>query len=239
MAAISIDPVARLAERQHWITPAAEIAAQDAIRAAFEPLGSNAEPVRDALHGSWLHQPLHAVLTDVPVGAWTAAVVFDAIAAVTDSEKLDSAAGTLVLLGLVGAAGAAITGLNDWADVKESAPRRIGAVHALLNVASTGLFTASAVFRRKASSRTTARWLAAVGFAVVSVSAHLGGNLVYEHHVGTVANAETEPIPRDPEDRPMHWADESSQREKNHDKTLADSFPTSDPPSSIPDPAGD
>lgn len=45
--------------------------------------------------------------------------------------------------------------------------------------------------------------------------------------------------PRDPEDRPVHPEDEQQQREKMHDKTLADSFPTSDPPSTIPDPAED
>ena len=45
--------------------------------------------------------------------------------------------------------------------------------------------------------------------------------------------------PRDPEDRPISSGDEQSQREKMHDKTLADSFPTSDPPSTIPDPAED
>lgn len=42
---------------------------------------------------------------------------------------------------------------------------------------------------------------------------------------------------RDPEERPS--TDEEERREKMHDKTLADSFPTSDPPSSIPDPAED
>lgn len=45
------------------------------------------------------------------------------------------------------------------------------------------------------------------------------------------------PTPRDPEDRPIPGHDEKSIRERNFDKTLADSFPTSDPPSSIPDPA--
>lgn len=45
--------------------------------------------------------------------------------------------------------------------------------------------------------------------------------------------------PRDPEDRPVDPKDEVEKREKMHDKTLADSFPTSDPPSSIPDPAED
>jgi len=42
---------------------------------------------------------------------------------------------------------------------------------------------------------------------------------------------------RDPEDRPI--TSEQELREKMLDKTLADSFPTSDPPSTIPDPAGE
>jgi hypothetical protein len=42
---------------------------------------------------------------------------------------------------------------------------------------------------------------------------------------------------RDPEERPA--AGNEERREKMLDKTLADSFPTSDPPSSIPDPAAD
>lgn len=40
---------------------------------------------------------------------------------------------------------------------------------------------------------------------------------------------------RDPEERPVENAAEA--KEKSLDKTLADSFPTSDPPSTIPDPA--
>jgi hypothetical protein len=42
---------------------------------------------------------------------------------------------------------------------------------------------------------------------------------------------------RDPEERPVSTREEV--KEKNFDKTLADSFPTSDPPSSIPDPSAD
>ena len=42
---------------------------------------------------------------------------------------------------------------------------------------------------------------------------------------------------RDPEERPATKAHEV--REKSLDKTLADSFPTSDPPSTIPDPEED
>jgi hypothetical protein len=39
---------------------------------------------------------------------------------------------------------------------------------------------------------------------------------------------------RDPEERPVQHPEQA--RERNLDKTLADSFPTSDPPSTIPDP---
>jgi hypothetical protein len=44
---------------------------------------------------------------------------------------------------------------------------------------------------------------------------------------------------RDPEDRPVNLERKDKVREKMLDKTLADSFPTSDPPSSIPNPCED
>jgi hypothetical protein len=44
---------------------------------------------------------------------------------------------------------------------------------------------------------------------------------------------------RDPEDRPVNAERKDKVREKMLDKTLADSFPTSDPPSSIPNPCED
>jgi hypothetical protein len=44
---------------------------------------------------------------------------------------------------------------------------------------------------------------------------------------------------RDPEDRPVEPADREGARDKMQDKTVADSFPASDPPSSIPDPESD
>ena len=44
---------------------------------------------------------------------------------------------------------------------------------------------------------------------------------------------------RDPEDRTIDESIEIERREKMLDKTLADSFPASDPPSSDPDPRDD
>ncbi len=44
---------------------------------------------------------------------------------------------------------------------------------------------------------------------------------------------------RDPEDRPINEHDPRQVKDKMLDKTIADSFPTSDPPSTIPDPDED
>lgn len=52
-----------------------------------------------------------------------------------------------------------------------------------------------------------------------------------------VIQQEEENEHRDPEDRPTHNREEL--KEKMLDKTIADSFPTSDPPSTIPDPSAD
>ncbi len=191
---VSRDPVARFAERQRWIPREAEIGAQKAIAGAVHAIGGDA--LRRALHGDWLHEPLHAVLTDVPVGAWTAAVAFDGIGALTGGTGLDTAADAGVVVGLVGAMGAAITGMNDWSEIKKDAPRKIGAVHALLNIAATGLFAASCVQRAR-KQRSSGRGLAALGYVLVSASAHLGGALVYEHGIGVAPAPEASDVTRD------------------------------------------
>ena len=35
------------------------------------------QKVRNFLNGTWIGEPLHVILTDIPIGAWTAAFVFD------------------------------------------------------------------------------------------------------------------------------------------------------------------
>jgi len=44
---------------------------------------------------------------------------------------------------------------------------------------------------------------------------------------------------RDPEDRPIDETDPLARKDKMLDKTIADTFPASDPPSSLPDPDED
>src|SRR5467141_3673815 len=98
-----------------------------------------AQKVRNFLNGTWLGEPLHVVLTDLPVGAWTAAMVFDLLDLILDRQEFASAADTSIGIGLAGAAGAAVTGITDWFDVDPPA-RRLGLVHGLLNLSGTALF---------------------------------------------------------------------------------------------------
>jgi hypothetical protein len=69
---------------------------------------------------------------------------------------------------------------------------------------------------------------------VVTASPPIRSPLDASHLVAT-----RERRPRDPEDRVVEPLDREGVREKMLDKTGADSFPASDPPSSIPDPEKD
>lgn len=180
--ATSADPVARWAERQDWIRPELEQKAQGAIHEAFEKMGPAGDRLRSFLQGEWLHEPLHAAITDVPVGAWATTITLDSMAALHPSVGVDAAADAALWVGLIGALASAASGLSDWAYIDDERPRRVGAVHALLNIGATGLFAASAFVRR--CNRNRGRALAGMGFAIAFVSAHLGGNLVYEHKIG-------------------------------------------------------
>ena len=97
-APISRDAVARWAEQQNWLTTGLRGSLADVDQGVVQAVWSERGKVRSVLHGDWLHEPLHVVMTDVPVGSWTAAVVFDTIAAVSDSSAIDYAADACVLL---------------------------------------------------------------------------------------------------------------------------------------------
>jgi nitrite reductase/ring-hydroxylating ferredoxin subunit/uncharacterized membrane protein len=167
--------------RQEWLAPVEENL-QKAIRKAFQSGGPAGQRIKNFLQGTWIGHPLHVILTDLPIGAWTAGLVFDLLDSLSDRREFATAADTSLTIGVVGALGAAVTGLSDWQDVDPPA-RRVGIVHAILNVSGVALFTASLVKRRQ-QSRSWGRGLALLGYAVASAAARLGGNLVYEYRIG-------------------------------------------------------
>ena len=70
---------------------------------------SGAQKIRNFLNGTWLGEPLHVVLTDIPIGAWTVTILCDALDS-NRRRKFSLAAETSLAIGLLGAAGAAVTG---------------------------------------------------------------------------------------------------------------------------------
>src|ERR1051326_5158009 len=106
-----------------------------------------AQKVRNFLNGTWLGEPLHVVLKDVPIGAWTVAMLFDVFDLIGSGREFALAAEASIAIGIVGAVGAAATGLTDWSDVDPPA-RKMGLLHGVLNVGATALCTTSLLLRR-------------------------------------------------------------------------------------------
>ncbi|MGE0128569.1 MAG: Rieske 2Fe-2S domain-containing protein [Blastocatellales bacterium] len=182
-----------LIARQDWLERTAG-AAQPAVINAFKAGGKAGQKIKNFLHGSWFGHPLHPALTDVPLGAWTVAFVFDAMAEGNRRREYSRAADAAVTIGLIGAAGAAVTGLTDWSGTGGRA-RRVGLMHGLLNVGATALYGASLWMRRRGDRR-AGRNLAYLGYAVSLSSAYLGGHLVFGEQVG-VNHAAAQKLPRE------------------------------------------
>jgi nitrite reductase/ring-hydroxylating ferredoxin subunit/uncharacterized membrane protein len=138
--------------------------------------------LRNFLNGTWLGEPLHVVLTDIPIGAWTAAMIFDGLSLIRSDHEFAWAADASIAIGLAGAACSAASGVTDWSDVDPPA-RRTGLVHGLLNITATTLFATSLILRKK-RARAAGRFSAAFGYAVMAYAAHLGGKMVYKNRVG-------------------------------------------------------
>jgi nitrite reductase/ring-hydroxylating ferredoxin subunit len=84
--------------------------------------------------------------------------------------------------------------VTDWSDVDPPA-RRTGLIHGLLNISATAMFATSLILRKK-KSRAGGRLSAALGYAIMTCAAHLGGKLVYENRVGVDRTA-GQPLPQD------------------------------------------
>ncbi len=176
-----MDKLGDLISRQQWLEPVESAlgAIADVLFLKNVPLG---EKVRNFFHGTWFGHPLHPAITDVPLGAWTAATVLDLYEVSSGDESLREGADLAVGIGLVGAAGAALTGLNDWNYTYEK-PRKVGALHALTNIAATGCYLGS-WWQRRHGCRAAGLTMGFTGYALSLVGAYLGGHLVFNERIG-------------------------------------------------------
>ena len=144
---------------------------------------SESPSLKHLLSGAPLGHPLHPVLSDVPIGTWTSALLLDLVGGRGSEDSAD----LLVLAGLLAAGPTALSGWSDWSDAEPSSKPigRVGIVHAATNATAIGLFGASLVARRTGDRgkgqaagprRRAACWLRAATWAGTSPTSREHGS---------------------------------------------------------------
>jgi uncharacterized membrane protein len=123
--------VNRLVDSQRWLEPVADFL-QKIVGGTYKALGSPGTALKSFNHGTWLGHPLHPVLTDIPLGTWTMAVLFDIIYIFNRSQTWVSAADLTIFIGVLASLAVAVTGYTDWNETIDR-ERRVGVAHGLIN----------------------------------------------------------------------------------------------------------
>jgi nitrite reductase/ring-hydroxylating ferredoxin subunit/uncharacterized membrane protein len=138
------------------------------LAAIYDRLG----PLKDLAHGRWLGHPVHAAVTDIPIGALTVTIVLDLL-------NQRSGADVALVVGIVFMVIAAATGAADYTDTDGTALNR-ATLHSVLMVGALVLYLVSLVIRAgDPADRTVAVVLSIVGYLVMTAGAYVGGDVVY------------------------------------------------------------
>jgi nitrite reductase/ring-hydroxylating ferredoxin subunit/uncharacterized membrane protein len=154
-------------------------------------LGAHAlRPLKIFLNGTWIGHPLHPMLTDIPIGAWTLTILLDLIGLLFGFQQLGLASGITACIGVAGALAAAAAGLADWMDV-DPPEKAIGAFHASVNVSATILFLISFLMRWGGQWKLgwTTFVVALAGYLLAMIGGYLGGAMVFYKGVMVNRNA--------------------------------------------------
>jgi nitrite reductase/ring-hydroxylating ferredoxin subunit/uncharacterized membrane protein len=163
----------------------------DPVQKAVQTVVPEQSKLKEILSGTWLGEPLHPPLTDIVIGTWTSALLLDLFG----SKQTHKAADGLVAAGVLAAIPTATAGLSEWSELS-GGRRRVGDVHALGNTTALVLHALSWAARRR-GNRVPGVALSALGYAVATCSAWLGGHLSFGTGVGVNQTAF--------EDAPEEW----------------------------------
>ena len=181
---MNLDFVERFAVSQRWLDEVSN-QLQPIVRSAIAKTGSRGA---DFLDGVWLGAPLHPAVTDVPIGAATAAFILDTAGVVTRSPSLSRQADGVLAVSVAGAVAAATTGLADYRYLSGET-RRLAVAHGLANALGTAL-NATSVALRLGKRRGAARVASTLGLTALGLASHLGGALTFGLGVRVNPNAE-------------------------------------------------
>jgi nitrite reductase/ring-hydroxylating ferredoxin subunit/uncharacterized membrane protein len=138
------------------------------LSALFRPI----HPLKDFLDGTWLGHPVHAAVTDLPIGALLIAVILDILG---QNAAADIAVTATILFML----GAAVTGAADYTDTDGTARTR-ATLHATVMIVALVILLVSLGLRAGGdANRTIAIVLGIIAFLLVSAGAFVGGDVVY------------------------------------------------------------
>jgi nitrite reductase/ring-hydroxylating ferredoxin subunit/uncharacterized membrane protein len=145
------------------------------LSALFRPI----RPIQSFLNGTWLGHPVHAVVTDVPIGALTVSIIADLI-------NQPIVADVSLVLGILAMLASAVTGAADYTVVDGTARNR-ATVHSAIMVASLVIYASSLLIRSGSpADRLVPIVLSVVAYLLLSLGANIGGDLVYA--IGTHVN---------------------------------------------------
>ena len=159
------------------------------VNGFYRALGTPGRYLQDLLNGSLLGHTLHSILVDIPMGGFTVLLVLDLLALFAGVEGLETASTIILAVGWLAAIGAVLTGLTDFKDSLQD-DRPVIAMHGTLQVVATGFFGAS-FFQRLGDNHDLGRWLAIVGYLIISLGAYIGGHIVYKLGYMVNRNAHT------------------------------------------------
>lgn len=145
----------------------------------------------NALAGPYGH-PFHPILVAIPIGTWTASLVFDILGLVAeDAGAYALGAQVLIAIGVIGALLAAVWGFMDYRQLAPGTPaRRTGTIHMILNLAAVVLFAINYFVRAGSDHEEVSipgLVLTIVGLAALGASGWLGGKLAYHYGVRVAA----------------------------------------------------
>lgn len=173
--------IGEVVELQTWLDKLAS-PIQNWLLTFFGQPGQPKRTLKDVLNGTWFGHSLHPALTDVPLGAWSATLLLDLVWLGNQKEDVARSADLSLLLGLLGATGAAVTGVTDWSDL-DGTDRRVGLLHGLLNGSITLTYLTSWILRRTGRRRAGLA-LSTAGYLTSLFSAYLGGELSFAKGIG-------------------------------------------------------
>ena len=149
------------------------------LTAIYGALGRPGKLLQDFLNGSWLGHPLHAILVDVVVGGYTMLIVLDLLGLLA---QVDVEPAGIIILGLTTLAGlsAGLSGLTDFKDTATGDERNVTVLHGTINLIAVALYVVAFVMRAT-GALDGSRYVAIIGYLIISVGAYIGGHVVFKY----------------------------------------------------------